>query len=569
MGKSNTNEVALAENEENRPCCNASGVCHRSTLKWIVAVIVSVNLLVFGVYSFPVFRKGNGRDGQETAGNAQAQVQACFMLQKPLSIVNASVLKLESAIWEEVGIPDAKAIVISLKPFAEHNWTEVVFGVVPNQENSSISSAGLSLLRATFVGLVLEQYNLSLMPDIFGKAYFFEVLMFPGGITVVPEHTSYPLQHAQVLFNFTLHNSIVQVDRNLAQLKAQLKIGLHVMANENLFVQLTNLQGSTIKPPIIVETSIVSVVGKGLTNPRLKQLAQEITGSHAGNLGLNHTLFGNVKQIKLSSFLRNSSSPPLYVPSPAPSPLHLTFPSPLPAPVSNPSLEPLAPHTHHHHAMVPSNRHPVAPSHHHPEAPCHNHHAFASSKCGHHAKHGPFSIAPSPASSHAKSPRNRPYIHCHHAQTAPAPLVLSSPLPSHSRALSPQNCPHFQSRTHHSHLPSFPLASPSPSPLGSQLIPSPSPLPSHAPSHAGISRSPSHITGAPSVSSPKSSYVPSVILTHVSPPESNRRPHAEPAEGDSPVSSPSPFSSSSFHGIPPFQSIAWSLVLIEILLICW
>jgi hypothetical protein len=35
----------------------------------------------------------------------------------------------------------------------------------------------------------------------------------------------------------------------------------------------------------------------------MKQLAQKITNSSSGNLGLNNTVFGKVKQIRLSSYL--------------------------------------------------------------------------------------------------------------------------------------------------------------------------------------------------------------------------------------------------------------------------
>lgn len=88
-----------------------------------------------------------------------------------------------------------------------------------------------------------------------------------------------------------------------------------------LFVRLTNINGSTVSPPTVVETSIVFAVGNLPSVPRLKQLAQNIRNSSAGNLGLNHTIFGRVKQISLSSFLQHSlSSGSSLPPSPSPQP---------------------------------------------------------------------------------------------------------------------------------------------------------------------------------------------------------------------------------------------------------
>ncbi|KAK8936769.1 hypothetical protein KSP39_PZI011763 [Platanthera zijinensis] len=82
--------------------------------------------------------------------------------------------------------------------------------------------------------------------------------------------------------------------------------------------------------------------------PRLKQLAQNIQNSSAGNLGLNHTVFGRVKQIVLSSFLQHSLSSGVgssLAPSPAPQPSidsHL--------------------HSNHQHDEHQSNVHTPAPS---------------------------------------------------------------------------------------------------------------------------------------------------------------------------------------------------------------
>lgn len=130
-----------------------------------------------------------------------------------------------------------------------------------------------------------------------------------------------------------------------------------------LFVRLTNINGSTVSPPTVVETSIVFEVGNNLPSmPRLKQLAQNIRNSSAGNLGLNHTIFGRVKQISLSSFLQhslNSGAGSSLPPSPSPQPsvdrhhYHHSHKqhhrhrsnahaAPSPAPIAKPVLTPVA-----------------------------------------------------------------------------------------------------------------------------------------------------------------------------------------------------------------------------------
>jgi len=106
---------------------------------------------------------------------------------------------------------------------------------------------------------------------------------------------------------------------------------------QNVYVQVTNVNGSTVTPPVIVQASILSDFGsRSLLPDRLKQLAQVITGSHAENLGLNHSVFGKVKGVVLSSYLQHSVSSS----SPSPSPSPSSSPAPTPStgtPYSAPS----------------------------------------------------------------------------------------------------------------------------------------------------------------------------------------------------------------------------------------
>ena len=90
---------------------------------------------------------------------------------------------------------------------------------------------------------------------------------------------------------------------------------------QNVYVQITNQVGSTIASPVTVQASVMSDFG-GLLPQRLKQLAQTITDSSEKNLGLNNSVFGKVKSINLSSYLKGTlhATPPSPSPSPAPSP---------------------------------------------------------------------------------------------------------------------------------------------------------------------------------------------------------------------------------------------------------
>lgn len=109
------------------------------------------------------------------------------------------------------------------------NWTDVVFGFLPDPINSTTIPVALSLLKSSLIDLFLQQCNLTLTYPIFGKPSSFEVLKFPGGVTIIPERT--PLLSLP-LVNFTLNSSIYDIKENLPELKEQLKLGLHLMSNE-------------------------------------------------------------------------------------------------------------------------------------------------------------------------------------------------------------------------------------------------------------------------------------------------------------------------------------------------
>lgn len=122
-------------------------------------------------------------------------------------------------------------VILSLEPSAGPNTTKVVFGVDADAKYSKLSSTTESLIRASFEFLVVNQ-SFHLTKPLFGDPFSFEVLKFPGGITIIPPQSAFLLQKAQIRFNFTLNFSIYQIQVNFAELTSQLKSGLHLAPYE-------------------------------------------------------------------------------------------------------------------------------------------------------------------------------------------------------------------------------------------------------------------------------------------------------------------------------------------------
>ena len=123
-------------------------------------------------------------------------------------------------------------VILSLEPLTGSNITKVVFGVDPAVGYSKISSTAQSLIRASFESLVIQQSSLRLTESLFGDPFFFEVLKFPGGITVIPPQSAFLLQKVQIPFNFTLNFSIYQIQVNFDEMTSQLEAGLHLATYE-------------------------------------------------------------------------------------------------------------------------------------------------------------------------------------------------------------------------------------------------------------------------------------------------------------------------------------------------
>ncbi|XP_074568969.1 uncharacterized protein LOC141825484 [Curcuma longa] len=293
-------------------------------LRCVVALLLGVAMLLSVIFWLPPFlRHYGGHKGHSGDPTFTADIIASFKLQKSLSMLNANLPRLQLDIFEEIGVANAWVSIISLEPFGDTNWTTVVFGVLPYPSTAIISSTALSILRSSFMSLAVRQSILHLTTSLFGNSSSFEVLKFPEGITIIPPQNIFLLQKVRTFFTFKLNFPINQVEDKIGELSDQMKIGLLLTSNENLYIKLTNLEGSTVAPPTIVQTSIMLAVGNHQPSlRRLKQLAKNIRDSSEGNLGLNHTVFGTVKQVRLSSFLRHSLTKrgSEISPSPAPQP---------------------------------------------------------------------------------------------------------------------------------------------------------------------------------------------------------------------------------------------------------
>ncbi|KAF7146151.1 hypothetical protein RHSIM_Rhsim04G0117900 [Rhododendron simsii] len=306
-------------------------------LRCILALLLGLGVFVSALFWLPPFLHGaDQRDLDLDSQFGDHDMVASFMLKKPVSLLQDNILQLEGDIFDEIEAPTIKVSaveILSLKPVSGSNFTTVVFAVVPDEKNTRVSSTIQSLIRASFVSLV-QQYPLRLNASLFGEPSSFEVLKFPGGITIIPPQSAFLLQKVQILFNFTLIFSIDQIKYNFNDLTSQLKSGLRLAPYENLYISLTNSKGSTVAPPTTVQTIVLLAIGSPPSQTRLKQLAQTIKNSHAKNLGLNNTVFGRVKQVRLSSILQHSLSGDA---------------SPTPAPLPSPRHHHRHHHHHHHH----------------------------------------------------------------------------------------------------------------------------------------------------------------------------------------------------------------------------
>lgn len=90
---------------------------------------------------------------------------------------------------------------------------------------------------------------------------------------------------------------------------------------QELLIQLTNMNGSTVAVPVSVQVSLSSNDHSiYLELDRLKQLAQIIAEWNLTNLGLNRTIFGKIRDLELYPVLQDfmSACPPSLPPATIP-----------------------------------------------------------------------------------------------------------------------------------------------------------------------------------------------------------------------------------------------------------
>ncbi|KAJ4885830.1 zinc finger (C3HC4-type RING finger) family protein [Raphanus sativus] len=502
--------------------------------KCLFVVLLSVSLFLSALFLLLPF--GGAVDRGDSSyldprfkGHA---VVASFSLDRPKSFLSEHLAQLRNDIFQEMSYISINVTILALESH-EPNMTKVVFGIDHDTAYGEILPMSLSAIKGMFESVLINQSPLQLTKPLFGETFLFEVLKFPGGITVIPPQSAFPLQKFKLSFNFTLNYSIQQIQINFNTLAIQLKNGLNLAPYENLYVTLSNSEGSTVSPPTTVHSSVLLRVGTSNPSPRLKQLTDTITGSRSKNLGLNNTIFGKVKQVRLSSFLPNSSDSSSKSPSPAPSP-----------------------HSNHHH-----NHHHHHHNHHHHHHHNHHHH--------HHHHHLSPNMAPGISPVASPVPQRSP-------GTRRAPFA---PPPCNSGNRRGQRV-HFRDK--HSHFSSTPTPTPSPSSTSHRSSPRDSAQPPHAsyhpphysarPPHASHHsprysarppphhqlRSPAPIPAAKPHVVPVSAPLPHVVFAHQAKP-----PEAKPSEPQhaNEAAHPQPQTSSSNLNLP---AMPWIVLLMLI-----
>ncbi|RLN09549.1 uncharacterized protein C2845_PM11G24670 [Panicum miliaceum] len=249
------------------------------------------------------------------------EIEAGFILLVPQSQIASQSGTLEKEIYNQIGVPNSK-VSVSMRPYNYTNTTYVKFGVLPDPRNTSMSIKSINALRKSLIRLTLQQLNLSLTPSVFGDPLCLEILGFPGGITVLLPHNASHADSIQPIFSIIFDLTIREVREFLEEMKSELALLLQQTPDEELFVKLTNTNGSTVATPVTVQVFISLIDRSNFLQPcRLKQLAQIIKEWSSRNLGLNTSIFGRIRDLKLSPILEDflPSCAPSMPPTPTPS----------------------------------------------------------------------------------------------------------------------------------------------------------------------------------------------------------------------------------------------------------
>ncbi|KAF3611539.1 hypothetical protein DY000_02044941 [Brassica cretica] len=231
-----------------------------------------------------------------------ASVQACFRLHKPASKVISHRGKLEKDIFSSLDLRNhTKVTVLSLHQPAASNFTEVKFGVLPVLTNHTLRKDSLTSLRSSFVNLFAQRSSLNLNKSTFGKPTSFQVLKFPGGITVDPLGLEPVSGLLTLVFSFTLDVSLSEIQHKVDLLKNQLELVLHLEMFESFRVVLTNHKGSTISPPVTVRGCVVSTTMTTVES-HIQQRSNNLAQPPAKNFGLDNSAFGEVRNVTFTAY---------------------------------------------------------------------------------------------------------------------------------------------------------------------------------------------------------------------------------------------------------------------------
>uniref|UniRef100_A0ACD5YNW2 Uncharacterized protein n=1 Tax=Avena sativa TaxID=4498 RepID=A0ACD5YNW2_AVESA len=334
MGKAKAGDAAgarpgsaVSQESTLRLCRCADTIGKSLSASCIIALFLGIGVFLSALFLLLHLRPSGSIP--DDPGTLIGGIQASFILLKPPAQLASHVTMLEQEIYHQIGVPNTEVSVIMQT--LSKNVTYVEFGILPDTTDSSISAQSMQILRQNLVRLTLQQLNLSLTTSVFGDPFCVEVLGFPGGITMEVEHPQQnsTVDPAQPIFSVTLEISIRQI-RGLIE---EMKKSFGQMLEQDIYVDLTNKNGSTIDPPATVQV-FLSPNDRSIYQdpPRLKQLAEIIIESNSRNLGLNASVFGRIKDLKLAPCLQG------LVPSLAPSSSPMPIPSPSMPSYSQPTI---------------------------------------------------------------------------------------------------------------------------------------------------------------------------------------------------------------------------------------
>ncbi|CAH8355962.1 unnamed protein product [Eruca vesicaria subsp. sativa] len=280
--------------------CFCSAFSRLFSLTCVIFLVFSFATLFSGIFwLFP--RRSLPRHHSSDIVHINASVQACFRLHKPTSELISKKGKLERDIFSSIDLRNnTKVTVLSLNQSDESNFTDVKFGVLSVHTNHTMRKDSLTSLRSSFVNLFAQRSNLNLTTSAFGEPTSFQVLKFPGGITVDPLGLEPVSGLLELLFSFTLDFSLSEIQEKVDLLKNQLELVLHLELFESFRVVLTNHEGSTVSPPVTVKGCVVLTMTtmESHIQERFDHLAQP----PAKNFGLDNSVFGEVKGITYTTY---------------------------------------------------------------------------------------------------------------------------------------------------------------------------------------------------------------------------------------------------------------------------